>query len=117
MDGSKIIVASIGDNFLHVKDLSNIVYLESFGRKTKTYCCEGEEYLVKISLSEVEKRLPDEQFYKIHKSFIINIDYLKGINLNPNKTVLLHNGIELNIAHRKYKDFVELLKRRFDFWQ
>ncbi|MCK5171661.1 MAG: LytTR family transcriptional regulator [Bacteroidales bacterium] len=104
------------DNVLQVKKLDEIVYMESFGCKTKTYCCEGKEYLIKKCLSRVEEKLLNERFFKIHKSFIINIDYLKGINVNANKTVLLHNGIELKIAHRKYKDFMEFVKGKFDFW-
>ena len=109
----KIIV--INDNVLQVKERGKIVYMESFGSKTKTYCCEGKEYLVKRCLSHVEEKLPNEKFFKIHKSFIINIDYLKGVNAN--KTVLLHNGIELKIAHRKYKDFMEFVKCKFCIWE
>ena len=101
---------------IKIKELTDIVYLESYGKKTRTVCCKGEEYLLKKCLSEVEEKLPPENFFKIHKSIIINIDYLKGINFNSHKTVLLHNGIELNIAHRKYKDFMDFIKARFVFW-
>lgn len=104
-------------NDLHVKELSEIVYMESFGRKTKTYCCEGKEHLLKKCLSRVEEELSNEKFFKIHKSFIINVDYLKGVNINANKTVLLHKGIELKIAHRKYKDFIEFVEDKFELWQ
>jgi len=90
--------------------------MESDGRKTKTYCCKGKEYLIKKCLTQVEEKLPDEKFFKIHKSFIINVDYLQGINVNAEKSVLLHNGIEIKIAHRKYKEFLEFVKNKFDFW-
>ncbi|MBI9053931.1 MAG: LytTR family transcriptional regulator [Bacteroidales bacterium] len=116
MIDKKIIVNSNNDNLLHVKKLREIVYLESVGRKTKTYCCEGEEYLVKKCLTQIEEKLPDEKFFKIHKSIIINVDFLQGINVNAEKSVLLHDGIELKIAHRKYKDFIEFVKNKFDFW-
>ena len=113
----KRIVIINDNNVLQVKELGKIVYLESCGKNTKTYCCEGEEYLIKKCLSCVEETLPCEKFFKIHKSIIINIDYLKNININPEKTVLLHNGIQLKIAHRKYKDFIAFLKTKFDIWQ
>jgi len=112
----KIIVNSDKDNLLLVKNLCEIVYMESDGRKTKTYCCEGKEYLIKKCLTQVEEKLPEEKFFKIHKSFIINVDYLHGINVNAEKSVLLHNGIEIKIAHRKYKEFLEFVKNKFDFW-
>ncbi len=113
MEERKIIV--INDNELQVKELSEIVYMESCGCKTKTHCCKGKEYLIKKCLSRVEEKLPNKKFFKIHKSFIINIDYLKGVNAN--NTVLLHNGIELKIAHRKYKDFMEFVKCKFEIWE
>lgn len=114
MKEKKVII--INNEVLQVKKLSEIVYLESLGNKTKTYCCEGKGYLLKQCLCNVEEQLPNKQFFKIHKSFIINIDYLKGIDVNADKTVLLHNGIELKIACRRYKDFMEFLKLNFDIW-
>ncbi len=111
----KIIVTN--NDLLLVKGLNEVVYLESLGKNTKTYCCEGKEYIIKKCLSQIEESLPSEKFFKIHKSFIINIDYLKGINVNAHKTVLLHDGIELNVAYRKYKDFMEFVKNKFEFWQ
>lgn len=117
MKEDKIILVSNNENVLQVKKLSEIVYMESIGSKTKTCCCDGNEYLIKKCLSQVEETLPNEKFFKIHKSFIINIDYLKGINVNAQRSVLLHNDIEINIAHRKYKDFMEFVKNRFVIWQ
>lgn len=116
MEDKKILIGSEDDNELHVKNVQDIVYMESVGRKTKTYCKEGKEYVLKNSLSHMEESLPDEKFFKIHRSFIINVDYLKGINIKTEKMVLLHNGIKLRISHRKYKDFMEFVKNKFDFW-
>ena len=115
MKERKIIV--VNNYALQVKELSEIVYLESCGSKTKTYCCEGNEYLINKCLCNVEEKLPNKKFFKIHKSFIINVDYLKGIDVNANKTVLLHNGKELKIANRKYRDFMEFLKSNFEVWE
>ncbi len=112
----KIVVID-DDNEYKIKELNEIVYLESNGRKTRTYCSEGKEFIIKKCLSEVEEKLPDNNFFKIHKSIIINVDHLKGINVNTHKTVILHKGIELKIAHRKYKDFMDFVKTRFTIWQ
>lgn len=113
----KKIVVVDDDKEYKIKELDEIVYLESYGRNTKTYCSEGKDFLIKKCLSEVEEKLPNENFFKIHKSIIINVDYLKGINVNSCKTVSLHNGIELKIAHRKYRDFMDFIKTKFVLWQ
>jgi len=113
----KQIMINLPDKELIIKQIESLVYLESLGKKTKTVCCEGSEYILKERLANLEETLPDDRFFRIHKSIIINIDYLKGININANKTVLLQNGVELNISHRKYNDFIKYLKCRFNFWQ
>jgi DNA-binding LytR/AlgR family response regulator len=113
----KAILFSDYDNALLVKKLDEIVYMESLGCKTKTYFSDGKELLIKKYLSQVEESLPSEKFFKVHKSFIININYLKGINVNTKKSVLLNDGIEIKISHRKYKDFMEFVKNRFVIWQ
>jgi DNA-binding LytR/AlgR family response regulator len=115
----KILISSNnenGKNALEVKEFREIIYMKSFEGKTKTYCCEGKENLIKKSLSQIEEKLPKEKFFKIHKSIIINIDYIKGINANAQRTVTLQDGIELQVAQRKYKDFMEFLKTNFEIW-
>lgn len=101
---------------LEVKKLNEIVYIESFEGNTKAFYCEGKEGFIKRCLSQVEEKLPDDKFFKIHKSIIINIDYLVSINMDINKTVLMKNGKELKIAHRRYKDFIKFVKLNFDIW-
>lgn len=113
----KAIILNLPGKELIIKEIENLMYLESLGKITKTVCCEGTEYIIKERLANLEETLPDSRFFRIHKSFIINIDYLQGVNTNAHKTVLLQNGTELNIAHRKYNDFIKYLKSRFNFWQ
>ncbi len=116
MQERKIIVDNDNDNVLQVKKLCEIVYMESFGCKTKTYCCEGKEYLIKKCLSHVEESLPNEKFFKINESFIINADYLKKIKVSTNKNAVLHGGIELHIARQKYNELLKFLKMKYNIW-
>lgn len=116
----KILISSNSDcetKALEVKELREIIYMKSFEGKTRTYCGEGKENLIKKSLSQIEEKLPKGKFFRIHKSIIINVDYIKGINVNTKRTVLLKDGVELQVAQRKYKDFIEFLKTNFEIWE
>jgi len=113
----KIYIHSENDKIIQIEELKNIVYLESDKRKTIVYCCNGNQFLVNKCLSFMEEKLPDENFFKIHKSFIINIDYLKSINYKGDKIVILKNNIKLQIACRKYSEFKRFLKEKYPLFQ
>ncbi|MEM8526119.1 MAG: LytTR family DNA-binding domain-containing protein [Bacteroidota bacterium] len=86
-------------------EMSDIFYLESYGNYVKVWL-ENEFHLTPSTLSAFEQQLPDQNFYKIHKSYVINlrhIDYLEG------NTVVLKNGQVLPIGknHRQaFKAFI-----------
>jgi DNA-binding LytR/AlgR family response regulator len=96
--------------------LNEIVFLESVGDFTKKYCCNGKEFLVEDKLNSVEETLPNQKFFKISYSYIINADYLKIIKVRPIKIALLQGDIELNIDEDKYGDFIRFLKLKYNIW-
>ncbi len=74
--------------------LPDIHYLEAFGNYVKLWQQDG-HILTARTLSSFIEQLPESQFVRIHKSFIINrdqIDYLEG------NMVVLKNGKSLLIG-------------------
>lgn len=53
------------------------------------------------SLKDILKKLPDN-FYRSHKSFIINIDFVKEI-IRANKSMILTNGDEIPVSAQYIK--------------
>ncbi len=73
--------------------LSDIYYIESMLRTiiihTKTH-----QYQMIGKISELEEQLKDEDFVRVHKSFLVNLKYIKNIfkdtiTLDNNMTILL----------------------------
>lgn len=64
-------------------DLTKVTYLESYGNYVKIWL--GKEFhLTPGTLSGFESELPDKDFFRIHKSFIINrrhIDYVEDYSV------------------------------------
>ncbi|WP_312298853.1 LytTR family DNA-binding domain-containing protein [Chryseobacterium sp.] len=82
----------------------DILYIESI----KDYVnirTETEEYIVLDTLKSMESQLPD-RFIRIHKSFIINLDKLKSIDV---KKVILE-GFEVPIGDSYRNNLLEKLK-------
>lgn len=94
-------------------ELKEVVFLESVGGFTRKYCTHGREFLIEDELNHLEENLPNEKFFKINDSYIINADFLKRIKSNATKNAILHNGIELNISQDKYWELIKFLKCKY----
>ena len=77
------------DNFLYVTgnkkvykiELDNIVYVESKRDYISIYKAD-KELQVRYTISAFEKRLPEKDFMRIHRSFIISLKHIKGFTSN-----------------------------------
>jgi two-component system, LytTR family, response regulator len=82
---------SIEDDYIFVKteskgkllkiNLPDIDYIEGMKNYVAIYCS-GKKILVYTSMKDLEERLPRKQFIRVHKSFIIPIDRITGIEGN-----------------------------------
>ncbi len=75
--------------------LSNIMYFESNRNYAEIVCVDGEKYLYRESIKNLENLYSEYKFIRIHSGFIVNMKYIKRIYKN---TVLLENETELNIS-------------------
>jgi len=60
-------------------DLDGILLIQREDRMSVIYTEEGERYITSDSLSELEERLPDDTFFRSHKSYIVNINHIVSI--------------------------------------
>lgn len=80
--------------------LQQIMYFKSDNKKIHIILQSGEEVIFNGKLVEVQKTLPELFFLQIHKSYLINYNYVSEYNYNWVKMI---NGDILNISksHRK----------------
>ena len=60
-------------------DYRDICYLESNGHKVVIHLIDQENEIIYAKLDELEHSLEDERFLRCHKSFLVNMDYVKEI--------------------------------------
>lgn len=58
-------------------------------------------YLISISLQELERRLPADQFLRIHRSHMINLDRIKAIHPNDGARMIVELSTGAQIAASK----------------
>lgn len=82
--------------------LQQIYYIEVINRKIYIHTKDGVvEYYAK--LQEVQNQL-DERFIKCHRSYIVNIDYLKQYQCN---IITMHNGQTVPVSRLRQKEFLQ----------
>lgn len=78
--------------------IDQISHIESLQKRTWFYS-KGQQYKTAVTLKELQTRLPNN-FLRIHRSYIINICYIKKISrdLTSNFIVQLKDGVELPVS-------------------
>lgn len=82
------------DKIYHKIKFENIEYIESMGDYSKFHTNNG-IYIGHVSIKSLTEELPHQYFIKIHKSYIVNINAIQGIQGN---TVILGENMTLPIG-------------------
>lgn len=83
--------------------INQITCLEGEGNYTFLCTNDSKRYLVSKTLKSFESIL-ERCFVRIHKSSIINVNYLKEIGKEPDRYVELKCGKQVPISRRKIKE-------------
>ena len=94
-----------------MEKISHIVYCEADENYTRIHTVRGETIMVSRTLKVVEEMLPRDYFFRIHKSYLVNMNYVKSYNRTEGHKILLETGTELEIATRRNEEFVKALTK------
>ncbi len=89
--------------------IDEIVRCEAESNYTTFYLINGEKILVSKTLKEFDEILSEKGFFRIHKSVIINMKYLKKYIKGEGGTVIMEDGSELLVSRRRKEDFLTAL--------
>ncbi len=78
------------DEQLRFLKISGIVAIVAQGDFTLVKTNTGEEGLISRSMKEWEQRLPEDHFCRVHRSAIVNIDYVTQVEKFFNRSYRLH---------------------------
>ncbi len=90
-------------------NLSDIDYVEGMKNYVAIHCG-GKKTLVLTSMKELEERLPKHQFLRVHKSFIIAVNRITGIE--GNRVLLKNVTAEILIGDSYKPELMELVKNK-----
>ena len=88
--------------------VSNIIYITA-ERDYSELVTNGQKHLSNFGISVLEQKLDPQKFIRVHRSAIINIDFIKEIQKNLNSyDIIMHNGHVVRVS-RSYMENIKKL--------
>jgi len=86
---------------MQITAIQDIIHLEADNNYTKFFIQNQAPILVSKSLKEYEQLLPKEQFFRCHKSHLVNLEHLLRYDKKDDDILIMKNGNKVPISRRK----------------
>jgi two-component system LytT family response regulator len=104
-----IIPLSEGSLFVELKD---ILYLKAEGSYANIFFKDGNKVIVSKNLKDYEDQLTmEEGFFRTHRSFLVNTEYIKQISSDGSEATLVNDAI-INISRERKQELINYLKQQ-----
>jgi two-component system, LytTR family, response regulator len=94
-------------NGFTVVNPENIIRCESDRNYTFIFLADGRKILVSRTIKEYDEMLSDHNFFRIHQSHLINLDFLKNYTRGRGGYVELTDGTVLDVSARRKSEFLK----------
>lgn len=93
-------------NKIHIHKLEEIIHCESDQSYTIFYTAE-EKIVVSKTMGYYDELLTPTDFYRVHKSHLINLKHIRQIHKSDGGEVELSDGCRVPISQRKKEEFLQ----------
>jgi len=108
--GKKIVLRTFES--VHLVNTRDIIYCESTESSyTEFYLVNREKILVSNRLKEYEELLGEFGFFRVHKSYLINLRHISRFDKKEGGIVILTGNFRVPVASRKREQLMELFDR------
>lgn len=90
--------------------IDTILYIESIDNYVQAHLSDGSTILSKISLKSVEEQLPENEFIRIHRSYLVARSRITGFN--SREVELSRSGLTLPIGRKYTSDVIAILGKK-----
>lgn len=99
----------VSDGILFMK-LEEIYYFKAEGMYTEVVTLHDEKHLISKPLRYFVTLLQDrKEFYRTHRSFLVNINYIKQLVKKDGNYILMDNGDTVSASREKMEELIPLL--------
>lgn len=90
--------------------LSDINYCKGENNYTHVYLTDGTDLFISKTLRYVEEMLCDYHFFRVHNSYIINLDYVKKFVKSDGGYILMESGDSVSVSRTKKAQLLEMFQ-------
>jgi len=91
--------------FVNVRD---IIYCESSGPYTKFIFKQADKIITSKHLKEYEDLLNEYDFFRIHKSYLVNLQEIKKYIRGEGGHLIMSDGATLNVSKQRKESFLQI---------
>ncbi len=92
-------------------NVNSILYCEANSNYCRIFCVDGRDILLAKTLKSIHEQLiPTNLFHRIHKSYLVNLNYILRLNKAGSLEVELQNGVKLPVSFRQKDNFLNAFK-------
>jgi two-component system LytT family response regulator len=99
------------NNGYNIVKIASIIYCQAEVNYSTAYTTENKSYTISHSLKYLEEMLPASIFFRTHKSFLVNMNFIKSFD-RKRGVAILENNKAIEVASRRTEDFLKTLKGR-----
>lgn len=90
--------------------IEDILFCMADNSYTHFYMAGGKHHIVSRQLKEYDALLSGSNFFRIHKSYLINLNHMDKVSREDGMTVIMADGGQLPVSLRKREEFIEKLR-------
>jgi two-component system LytT family response regulator len=109
--GYKLLIPSLNGFF--VLPFEDIVRLEADGCYTIIVMKDSKRKTVSRTLKEFELSLPERTFLRVHKSYMVNVNFIKEFSKLGGNYITMIDGAKIEVSRRKLPEFLEKIGKVF----
>ena len=86
-----------------------IVYCDAEDGYTNLYLITGKKEVSNTSLTQVEAKVKTRNFYRLGRSFLINLDHIRSINKGSDSVIMQYDGHKWEVfaSHKSIKELLD----------
>jgi two-component system LytT family response regulator len=86
-----------------------IIFIEAEDNYSKIYLDDHTEFRLSKTLGLVEEEINNEMFFRCHRTFLVNVFFIKEISKGDYMCITLKNGSKIPLAKRRLGDLRKLI--------
>lgn len=96
---------------LELEKISGIIYCQAQSNYSKIITIDNREILTTKTLKYLEEKLPKEVFFRTHKSYLVNLNYIKSYSKLDNNITCLNNA-QIPVSNRQKTNLINVLIKK-----